>query len=165
MGSEEPIRVQGVNGTVVFDGDFVTIERKGFLARTSVGKGTKRIPLGSITAVQWKPPGAFVNGFISFGLGGGNEVRSRFGSQTTDATKDENSVVVTKKQGPAFEALRATIEEAIAQRQRPVAPSATATPAEPDVLAQLERLGNLRDAAVITSEEFEAKKAELLDRL
>lgn len=34
-----------------------------------------------------------------------------------------------------------------------------------DVLATLERLGTLRDAGVVTAEEFEAKKAELLARL
>lgn len=35
----------------------------------------------------------------------------------------------------------------------------------PDVMAQLRELGELRDAGVVTPEEFEAKKAELLKRL
>jgi hypothetical protein len=34
-----------------------------------------------------------------------------------------------------------------------------------EVTASLERLGELRDRGVITPEEFEAKKRELLDRL
>lgn len=37
--------------------------------------------------------------------------------------------------------------------------------APPDVLAQLKQLGELHEAGVLTSEEFEAKKAELLKRL
>jgi len=46
------------------------------------------------------------------------------------------------------------------------APAAAATgPAADDVIAQIKRLGELRDAGVVTSEEFEAKKAELLARL
>ena len=80
MTNAAPFMAKGHNGTVTFDGDFVTIERTGFLARTSVGKGTKRIPVSSITAVQWKPAGGMVNGFISFTVGGGNEAHSRFGS-------------------------------------------------------------------------------------
>src|SRR3712207_6361491 len=152
---------KGHNGTVTFDGDIVTIERTGFLARTSVGKGTKRIPVSSITAVQWKPAGGMVNGFISFTVGGGNEARSRFGSQTLDASRDENSVVITKKQMPNFEQLRTAVQHALAQRHRP----APAAPATPDVIGQIEQLGRLRDAGVLTSEEFEAKKAELLGRL
>jgi hypothetical protein len=44
--------VQGRNGTVIFDGQFVTIQRTGFMARATLGKGEKRIPVASITAVE-----------------------------------------------------------------------------------------------------------------
>jgi hypothetical protein len=43
--------------------------------------------------------------------------------------------------------------------------SAPAEPANQDVLDQLRKLGELRDAGVISTQEFEAKKAQLLDRL
>jgi len=36
--------------------------------------------------------------------------------------------------------------------------------AEPDYLDELERLGGLRDQGIITDEEFEAKKKQLLDQ-
>jgi hypothetical protein len=156
------VEVKGHTGTVVWDGDFITIKRTGFLARASVGKGEKRIPLASITAIQWKPAGAMVNGYIQFTLAGGNESRARFGSQTTDAAKDENSVVFTKKQMPGFQGLRATLEEAIAHRGRPSEPSA---PAAPDHLAQLKQLAELRDSGVLSEEEFAVKKAEILQRI
>jgi len=45
-----------------------------------------------------------LNGFIQFSVPGGNEARSKFGSQTMDAVKDENSVVFTRKQQAGFEA-------------------------------------------------------------
>ncbi|MBL8557993.1 MAG: SHOCT domain-containing protein [Hyphomonadaceae bacterium] len=45
----------------------------------------------------------------------------------------------------------------------PVAPPVAA--AEPSPIEQLERLGKLRDSGILTTEEFEAKKAELLKRL
>jgi hypothetical protein len=62
---------------VNFDGNFVTITRKGALSRMTVGKGEKRIRISSITAVQWKEPGGLVNGFFQFTVMGGNESRSR----------------------------------------------------------------------------------------
>lgn len=37
-----------------------------------------------------------------------------------------------------------------------------AAPAEPDYLAELERLAQLRDQQVITADDFEAKKQQLL---
>ena len=105
--------IRGVNGTISFDGRFVTITRKGFMARATVGKGEKRIPVKNISAVQLKPASALIRGYIQFTVPGGNENRSRMGKQTIDAAKDENSVVFTPKQQPGFEQLRAQIEEAI----------------------------------------------------
>ena len=43
--------------------------------------------------------------------------------------------------------------------------AAAPRPADEDPYAQLERLGKLRDAGVLTPEEFERKKAELLSRI
>jgi hypothetical protein len=47
----------------------------------------------------------------------------------------------------------------------PVAPAAPAAPAPVDPMEQLRRLGELREAGVVTDNEFSAKKAEILARL
>ncbi|SCF13240.1 PH domain-containing protein [Micromonospora purpureochromogenes] len=47
----------------------------------------------------------------------------------------------------------------------PAAPAPTAAPAPVDPIAQLRQLGELRDAGILTEEEFAAKKAEILSRL
>jgi hypothetical protein len=145
------IEVKGYNGSVAFDGQFVTIIRKGALARMTVGKGEKRIPLASITAVQWKPAGAMVNGFIQFTVPGGNEKKSAFGSQTRGAVNDENSVVFVKKQMPDFEELRMQVEMAIARRGsgQPAAPAP-----QPNIAEQIQQLAGLRDQGLLTNEEF-----------
>jgi hypothetical protein len=153
----DPILVEGHTGQVSFDGFFVTIHRKGFRARAVVGKGEKRIPLPSIAAVQWKPAGGMVNGFIQFTVPGGNERRSSFGSQTTDAAKDENSVVFTKKQMPDFEKLRAAVEQAMSS-------AATGAPSAPqqDSASDIGKLATLHAAGALTDAEFTAAKAKLL---
>jgi hypothetical protein len=87
------IDISGQGGQIQSDGQYVTITRKGFLARASHGKGEKRLHVSQIAAIQWKPAGPIVNGFIQLTVPGGIEQRSKFGSQTLDATKDENSVV------------------------------------------------------------------------
>lgn len=148
---------RGQNGTVTFDGAFVTISRTGALARMTIGKGEKRLPIGSITAVQWKKPGALVNGFIAFTVPGGIERQSKFGTQTRSAGHDENSVIVTKRQGPAFEALRAAIESGIAGSHQPVAMPARMSDAD-----EIRKLADLHAAGVLTDEEFSAKKAQIL---
>jgi hypothetical protein len=153
------IEVKGENGRVVFDGQAVTINRKGITARLSVGKGVKVIPLRSITAVQWKPAGFASRGFIQFTLSGGSERRSKFGSQSKDAFTDENSVTFFKHHQPAFEELRAVIEAAIATAHQPhVAPS----PTPASIGDELAKVAQLRDAGVLSAQEFEVAKVRLL---
>lgn len=128
------ITAKGHNGTVTFDGRFVIITREGALARMTMGKGEKKIPLRSLSAVQWKEPSSLVNGFIQFTLSGGREVNAGKGSRTMAAGQDENSVLVTKKQADDMRAVKDAIEDALAgpepmayvpqqQQQPPVPPS------------------------------------------
>lgn len=152
------IEAKGHSGTVRFDGRFVTIARTGFLARATVGKGEKRIPVPSITAVQWKPAGPLVNGAIQFTIGGGNERRSRFGRQTFGAVGDENSVVFTRKQGPTFERPRAEVERAIAAAHAPQ----QYTVGSGGLAEQLAQLGVMRNQGMLSESEFAAAKARLL---
>ena len=76
----------------------------------TVGKGEKRIPIRSLAGIEWKPAGPLVRGYIQFTIPGGNERRSRMGSRSVDAAKDENSVLFTPGQQTQFEALRSAIE-------------------------------------------------------
>ena len=86
---------QGHQGTIVFDGTWVTIDRsKPFPCLDDCRKGEKKIALTQITSVRWKPPSHLIRGYISFSLAGCMETPPRFGSQTIDAAKDENPVVV-----------------------------------------------------------------------
>jgi Domain of unknown function (DUF4429)/Short C-terminal domain/Protein of unknown function (DUF2510) len=151
------IQVKGHNGQITIEGDWLTIERKG-LGRIGHSKGDRRIPLASITAVQMRPAGAFANGFLKFTVPGSPELRGGLNA----AGKDENAVIFRKSQQDDFNLVRERVEAYIAQKH---APQPAAPPAQPDVTDQLKKLAELRDAGVLTTEEFESKKAELLARL
>ncbi|MEV3848105.1 DUF4429 domain-containing protein [Streptomyces microflavus] len=154
--------VSGQGGQIEFDGQYVTITRKGFLARATHGKGEKRLHISQIAAIQWKPAGAMVNGFIQFTVPGGNEVRGRLGSQTSNAAKDENSVIFTKQQMPAFEKLRAELDAAVLAQHSPRHAAPAAAPSS--VADELAKLAGLRDAGILTPAEFEAQKARILSQ-
>jgi len=161
-----PMTARGVTGSITYDGRFVTITRSGFLARTTSGKGERRIPLTSIQAVQWKPPGAFVNGFISFTVAGAIEKNRGFGKATIDAAKDENAVVVTQKQAPEMLAIRDAIEEAIAGHHGLGVTNGTVSTQQgsPSLSDELQKLGGLRDSGVLTDAEFEAAKRRIINQ-
>lgn len=160
-GSESDVwAISAGYGFVRFDGTMVIIRRTA-MGRLTVGKGEKRIPVRHITAVQIKPPSP-VEGFIQFSVGGGNEVRSRFGHQTRDARSDENSLTFGLSEQDQFRTLCEAIEAAIAA---PPVAVVSAPDAAPDPLDQLRKLADLRDAGVLTEDEFTEKKAELMGRV
>jgi hypothetical protein len=153
----DTLTAKGQGGTVLsFDGSFVTITRSGFMASASVGKGEKRIPISSITAVQWKNAG-ISTGFIQFTVAGGVEMKSKGRNKAGDALHDENSVVFLKKHADDFAMIRAAVETAMSQ------PATVAMAASSSSLAEeLGKLNDLRVAGIITDEEFAAQKARLL---
>jgi len=149
---------KGHNGTISFDGQVVSITREGALARMSFGKGEKRIPVHSITAVQIKPANALTNGFIQLSMGGGVERGGQLGSRTMNAASDENSIIFLKKQQADFERVRDEIERAIVGGRQP-------QQAAPDLADQLGKLAALRDQGILSEAEFQAKKADILRRM
>ncbi len=84
------IRCKGVNGTVIFDGTWVTIDRgRGLGIRPTLGKGSeKRIALTQISSVRWQAPTRMNHGFVSFSLPGSTTTRDpwRFGSMAPSQT-------------------------------------------------------------------------------
>lgn len=117
MASMTQIEARGQNGTVTFDGRIVKIERKGFIAGGTVGRGTKSIPLGQISSVQWKPATTLYRGYIEFSIAGGVERRSRVGGDVIrQAMRDENSVVFLSRVTRDFEALHDAVMSAISAR-------------------------------------------------
>ena len=151
---------RGRTGRIEFDGQFVKIIRTRFVSRITVGKGQKTIPISSISAVQFKPSGWIFNGYISFTLAGANEVRAEFGSQTITAGRDENSVTFDLSKRKEFLKLRDLVESAIAEHA--ISSAKNTQDVEPSRLEKLKQLGELRDAGVLTENEFEVEKKRLL---
>ena len=152
-----PLTAKSIGGTVIVDDKWVTIQRKGALAKATHGftKGEKRIPITSITAVEFKKPGA-TNGYIRFTVTG---VLERARTKGVFDTSDENAVMFTTFALKEFAAIRDHVETAIARSTAPISASARAVL---DVAGQLRELAQLRDEGLLTTEEFEAQKAKLL---
>ena len=70
-------------------------------------------------------------------------------------------MVFTKAQMPQFLALRDAIEQAIAARSAPQ----TSAPVTANPIEQIQQLAGLRDQGLLSQEEFDAKKSELLSRM
>jgi len=187
---------EGANGRIVVDDNFVTISREGvsrlhrlaLRGQTGYG-GEKRIPLTSITSVQFKTvgstgekiseiysstpglrqinkafgSGAGATGYIQFGVTGGSERGAGKGWSGTTAAiaRDENTVMFTKVQEPAFEAIRDHIEQYLSKRTEVAVSSATPTPSA-DLATQIKSLKELHEAGVLSDDEFAQAKSKLI---
>lgn len=98
---------KGINGTVRFDNGVVIIERTGLNARMTQGSGGKSFPLSTVGSVQLVKPSLVKQGYFQIASGGDVSVSGR--KANVALAKDENTVLVNKKQFPQFEALRDSI--------------------------------------------------------
>ncbi|WP_286926695.1 MULTISPECIES: DUF4429 domain-containing protein [Lysinibacillus] len=131
----------------------IKIQPKGFSNFINKGgsKGEKSIPITSISAIQFKEPG-LTTGYIQFAYSGSNETKGG----TSAAIKDENSITFFKRELKKAKELIKLIEM---KRHESSFPSITSQSAADEIL----KMKKLMDAGILTKEEFEAKKKQLLN--
>ena len=140
--------VKGLNGQIELCHNRVTISRKGVWGRS---EDFKEFFISQIAAVEYKAAGNFTKGYISFTSSGD-------GGSLRGLTRFHNSVEFNKNQQPRFNELRERIAAIQASgEQHETHPTTT-----PDDIGELERLASLMEKGVVTQEEFDAKKRQIL---
>ncbi len=148
--SDPELRAEGIGGQIELYRDKVRICRKGVLAQMSL-KGDKDIIISTISSIQFKKAGLFSGGgFIQFSFMGGQEAKGGI----LQAAGDENTVMFTTQQQPDFEHIKAEIEKRIQAKSVPSTPSSDAD--------EIAKLADLRDKGILTEEEFQQKKKQIL---
>ncbi|HEY4526569.1 MAG TPA: SHOCT domain-containing protein [Candidatus Paceibacterota bacterium] len=141
---------KGYNGTVMLTDKSVIIKRgiKGFLLGGMMLRGDKTIPFSGIAAVQLKKAG-LVAGYIQFSVMGGGEAKAGL----FQSSMDENTVNfhVYGGKNEQFEELRHLVEERIGNHA-----------SGHSVADEIAKLSGLRDTGVLTENEFQKKKKQLL---
>jgi hypothetical protein len=147
--------IQGLQDQLeVFDTK-VTITPKGVLGFLNKGiKGTKEIPFTSITAMQLKKAG-LTSGYIQFTVPGGNESRGGVFS----ATKDENTFMFVQKHNDVMAEVKDYIERRRAELQAPH-PTTTTT----NLSDEFQKLAQLHAQGVLSADEFQAAKNQLISK-
>lgn len=145
---------KGYNGTLILTDAGVIIKRgaKGFFLGGGMLRGDKTIPYSSIVAVQLKKAG-MTAGYIQLTLKGGSEAKSGLFQSTTD----ENSINFHSAFGGNNNELFAEAKKLIEERI-----NAVNSPVKNSGLDDLEKLAALKEKGIISEEEFQAKKKQLL---
>lgn len=148
----------GVGDKLTVYEDRIIIKHKGVLNFMSMGiHGDKTIYLSDLTAIQYKAGGA-LSGHLQFSLLGGNESRGG----VLSAASDENTITFgADKNNEAqkiHEYLNNKLREIKANKNAPIIQAVPATSAADE----LKKFKELLDMGVISQEEFDAKKRQLL---
>ena len=146
---------KGVNGQLYLYSNKVVISRKGIRAFATQGlRGDKEIYIKNISSIQLKKPSALTNGFIQFSFLGGTEHKGGFLGVSQGVTRDESTILFTKKQQKDFEEIKDMIEDKISEPQKGKDSGSG--------IEDLEKLAELKEKGIITEEEFAQKKKQIL---
>ncbi|MBO5927967.1 MAG: SHOCT domain-containing protein [Clostridia bacterium] len=115
--------------------------------------GSKEFYYADMTSVQYKKAGAFINGFIQFEYPGSHSGQNNFNSENTFIImKGKTDIEQCEK---AYQYIKERISFYKNQKNSPII--SAISPAE-----ELKKFKELLDSGIITQDEFNAKKKELL---
>lgn len=184
------VKAEGLSCSVSFDGHQVVVTRRG----TQLGgAGTqlnsiigaligdpdtgeeKVIPLSIIASLRFRRAGKFSHGYIAFGVPG--TVEREVNTSVTDAGAhkpgDLNTVMFHWGCNDEFEVLRAALQSAIGAHNNRVyhqpsgadEPSGDASGTAADIAERIKQLHQLKEDGILSDDEFQAKKTDLLGRM
>jgi len=142
---------------IKLDDNGMEIQRSGFWAGGL--KGEKKLFYRNISAVNIKNASTFSQGFLQFTLHGSPERNSIFGS--IGLANDENSIIFSNKDNIIMQELKRFVEEKISEASAPVVSQTVIS--EKSAAEQIKEFKELLDLGVITEEEFNQKKKQLLN--
>lgn len=145
---------KGAGKTIVkIEGNFIRLKRKGALNFLNHGlDGEKTIDINNMTGIQIKKANFFTNGYIQFIFMGSQE--SKRGVMA--AATDENTVMFTKREQKMAEEIKEYIESILVNKSK--SQVAASVSGADEILKYKELL----DQGIITEEDFQAKKKQLL---
>ena len=145
---------KGAGKTIVkIEGNFIRLKRKGALNFLNHGlDGEKTIDINNMTGIQIKKANFFTNGYIQFIFMGSQE--SKRGVMA--AATDENTVMFTKREQKMAEEIKEYIESILVNKSK------TQVAASVSGADEILKYKELLDQGIITEEDFQAKKKQLL---
>lgn len=148
------LEVKGRNGTLIVTEKKIIIQRKGLVALINKGSASdKEIPIKNISAIEYFKGNMLTNGKIQFSVPG--EIAA---FQSKPGGFEENTIIFLKKQAPAFLKAKEMIEELKEKLEQ----NTNTTVNQVSSADELKKFAKLKEQGLITQEEFDQKKKQIL---
>lgn len=157
-----PLQVRTAEGSASFDGERVRLQWDGWMASTAKEREQSReYRLSEMESIEWVPQVDFDEGFLRVVLRGvslseGTSRENDFFSLVSHGLKGSDETLL----------MAATVNSHIGSAWEPAELEAT-TSADGDdaIFAKIRELGRLHAEGLLTEDEFNTKKVQLLDRI
>lgn len=155
---EKIMEAKGAGQTVtLFPNKVVISGNKGLVGALVAGGTSQNIRIKEITGIEYKKAG-FVNGFIQFRTAASGNSKQGGMLAVLETSDDPNTVHFTKNNNDAFMELKNKVEEIMDQMENNQGVSVQA----PSSADELKKFSDLLKDGLITQDEFDKKKKELL---
>lgn len=162
-------KIDGANGCLIVYNDRVVISRKtimGFLAQRFTGD--RVIPFSNISSIEFRKPTLIANGYIQFIISGTLPVRAKTGifGTSQESLKDPNTVIfrafnsdIPAKSEKIYHLILKKVEE-----YTKIEGKKTELINDLSVADEIRRFKGLLEDGIISQEEFDRKKQQLLEK-
>lgn len=153
---ENLMEISGYTGQLIVTDKKIIIKRKGlggFISR-GILNGDKEIPIKNITAIQFRNANWLTNGSIQFSIHG--EMGHK--GNAISAVNDENTLIFTNSQKEDFIKAKQLIDELMSKAEK----SEINSTQQISIADELKKFSELKDQGIISEDEFNIKKKELL---
>ena len=155
--------LKGQNGKLILYEDHIVISRKTFGGFMLQGGscGDRRILLKDVTAIEYKTPTFFSNGYIKFIFSGTEETNAKVGifASSLSSAKDQNTIIIRAFDKATSNAADQMYNLVFRQHEKCKSEKSSHSISKMDELA---KMAKLRDAGILTEDEFIREKLKLL---
>lgn len=164
--SKDPIMyLEGTdNSTITIYNKKIVIVHSGFKATVSGKKGEHTIMIKDIVAIELVKGSMGSRSSIFFnhkGLERQSGDDSNFGLRSLEVAGSPNAVLFTKENYDSFKELKEKVEELMGE----VGTSSSTIVNEVSIPDEIKKLSDLKDQGILTEEEFQTKKTDLLNKM
>lgn len=158
-------KLKGGDGTLFADEEKVMIRKKNFDGFQTATMGNRAIFYSDISSIEFKKSG-LIGGYMKFILAGTDERKRRgFGHGISQNFKDQNSITLipgtNKKAIEIYNFILKKMDEA--RKTANVVINNSNTTNNLNYLEELEKLADLKEKGILSEEEFNSKKQQILN--
>ncbi len=149
---------------IILEEDYVTLKQTSFLGKLA-SADTIKIEYKNISSIEFQKTTFIQKGYIHFLVAGSGYVRDQEDDAKFVSKLNPYKIHFSSKKNSDAELLIEKINQKIKLVKNNNSAPSNSISNNPDILDQISKLASLKDAGVLTEEEFNKKKADLLSRL